>query len=1164
MNEPKAAVHVTVRWIGLFLIAAISFLAGSPSVEANTMVGGQITSNTTWTLAGSPYLLTSDVTVIAGVVLTIEPGVEVLLNSRYHDLIIQGTLVAAGTPAAPIRLRCDSTTEWGGKVHLTNTSRNSVLDYVQFIRLGSHSSWADYALQLDTSSATVTNCIVHDSHYYGLRIGDNASPTVANCQITQSGNHGIWLGRGAWPTISGNLIADSGGYGLHSQYDDSRPLVIGNTFTGTGLATRALVHARAVSRFYGNNLTHVEVQGGTLTDTASWQLNGNAIYQMRGDLVVAVGKTLTLPAGMELQFNSKTDDLVVEGTLIADGTPAAPIRFRCDSTTSWGGKIHLTASSINSVLDHVRIERMGYRSPAGDYALQIDTSLATVTNCAIHDSDHIGLFIGDGASPTIANCIISDSDSHGILLGDGASPAISHCQIADSGGYGLYADYPDSRPLMSRNTFSGSGDATKALLHAPAVSGFYDNRLTHIEIQGGTLDMPAIWRWNGDAVFRLSGDLVVAEGVTLTLEAGVVVEFTSSMHDLIVNGTLIADGQPSVPIHLRRDSASDWGGKVHLTASSANCLLDNVHIERMGSRGAKADYALQLDTSSATVRECVIRDADYVGLYIGDGASPTIARCEIVGSKGKGVLIGQGASPTMTGNRIVNSGEYGLHSEHAASRPLVTRNAFLGAGDAAKVFLHPQALSHFTDNVLQSVELARGTLTESAQWELNGDAIYEPKGDLLVAQGVTLTLPAGFKMQINSPTYDLIISGTLLALGTPNAPIWIGRTTNYGGKVHFTPSSTGSLLDHVQIECMGYHSLGTTADYALHIETSSLTLRHSIVKDSDYIGIYISNEAQPVITECSIYGNDEYGLYNNSITTVVTATHNWWGHVTGPCHRAMNPGGRGDRVSDSVLFDPWLTMAPEGEHVSITTYGLSPARPNVLPGQGFTLRYYLSNPLAAAQEIYLLARVRDPEGCYRLLETEAGAGILAVPVTVAPGAGWYERPAVMYADALPGAYGLTWLISTSEQVTDVIDSESEWNALDVPVCDVVLISAETLPEHPILRSGERFTALYQVESPCPISQTVYLLLQARDPQGRDRLLEAGSSILAVPVVLNAGTNWYDRQAVVPDDAIPGAYGLAWFISTTADLSDYIGVERDINRLDVWSCMRLPLVVKRWG
>ena len=59
-------------------------------------VGGTISSDTTWTLANSPYTVTSDIIIDYGVTLTVEEGVEVIAqNGEYMD--VYGHLVVNGS-----------------------------------------------------------------------------------------------------------------------------------------------------------------------------------------------------------------------------------------------------------------------------------------------------------------------------------------------------------------------------------------------------------------------------------------------------------------------------------------------------------------------------------------------------------------------------------------------------------------------------------------------------------------------------------------------------------------------------------------------------------------------------------------------------------------------------------------------------------------------------------------------------------------------------------------------------------------------------------------------------------------------------------------------------------------------------------------------------------
>ncbi len=80
---------------------------------AQTNVSGGIYNNVTWTLSGSPYIVTGNIVVFPGKTLTIEPGVEVRVQGNGYpssmgiSIEIRGMLVAVGTPTAPITFKAD-------------------------------------------------------------------------------------------------------------------------------------------------------------------------------------------------------------------------------------------------------------------------------------------------------------------------------------------------------------------------------------------------------------------------------------------------------------------------------------------------------------------------------------------------------------------------------------------------------------------------------------------------------------------------------------------------------------------------------------------------------------------------------------------------------------------------------------------------------------------------------------------------------------------------------------------------------------------------------------------------------------------------------------------------------------------------------------------------
>jgi parallel beta-helix repeat protein len=107
--------------------------------SAQTPVQGGIYSNTTWTLANSPYLMNGNIVVFPGVTLTIEPGVEVRvkengLTGMQYSLETRGTIQMVGQPGARITFRADTDTTtvgaWAGIV-VKNSQGGAVnFDYV--------------------------------------------------------------------------------------------------------------------------------------------------------------------------------------------------------------------------------------------------------------------------------------------------------------------------------------------------------------------------------------------------------------------------------------------------------------------------------------------------------------------------------------------------------------------------------------------------------------------------------------------------------------------------------------------------------------------------------------------------------------------------------------------------------------------------------------------------------------------------------------------------------------------------------------------------------------------------------------------------------------------------------------------------------------------------
>jgi parallel beta-helix repeat protein len=155
-----------------FLIIIISFVTIS-GIYA-TDVSGTISSNTTWTKANSPYVVTGNITVSSGVTLTVEAGVTVKFNTS-KVLLINGALIAIGTSSDSIRFTSDesspSSGDWG-YLKFTNSSTDASYD-----GSGNYSS-----------GSIIKYCVVN----YGTGIElDGAHPHISNSSVRKNSNWGI-------------------------------------------------------------------------------------------------------------------------------------------------------------------------------------------------------------------------------------------------------------------------------------------------------------------------------------------------------------------------------------------------------------------------------------------------------------------------------------------------------------------------------------------------------------------------------------------------------------------------------------------------------------------------------------------------------------------------------------------------------------------------------------------------------------------------------------------------------------------------------------------------------------------------------------------------------------------------------------------------------------
>ena len=256
-------------------------------VEASTNVTGIITSNTTWTQAGSPYTLTGNLLIENGVTLTINPGTTVNLGSYY--IMVNGTLVAKGTIDNTIFLNGGSITftssiaAWNEQTQSGCTIENAVLTttVTSDNALKISSNTINSSLTVTSDSIVINNTIkgnvnggivtgnaitgdvnsadivlntitgnvgcsgIASNNYIKGRVGANGDCHITNNTIIGGTDIAVfvgsaYIGANGYPKIENNIIANSSigisvGVLIRSWFSINIPEIRNNLITQNGV-----------------------------------------------------------------------------------------------------------------------------------------------------------------------------------------------------------------------------------------------------------------------------------------------------------------------------------------------------------------------------------------------------------------------------------------------------------------------------------------------------------------------------------------------------------------------------------------------------------------------------------------------------------------------------------------------------------------------------------------------------------------------------------------------------------------------------------------------------------------------------------------------------------------------------------------------------------------
>ena len=778
----------------------------------------------------------------------------------------------------------------------------------------------------------ITFSATHSLGWTGISVEDGATANLEYCSLVGAGyNSNPSLRLGVSTTAVRHTAIDGGG-GDGIQLNGSGNECVIEDLTVTGCAGNAVLqttgdmnpHILGVN-FSGNGENAVMIWAGTpslagVFREVNWQMTG-APYVVSGWYATGENGVLTIGPGVRVEFT---------------GSPSAR-----QSSIAAGpqGVLNVDGTQENPVVftSHAA-------SPApGDWAdLAINEEGAgSLENFIIEYAGQWGPYGMRIASSEVSvqNVEIRHVAGDGLILyGPHISPTLDGLVIHDTTAWPLVMRTFNMNPLIGE-VFDFHDNPSGNGMLVLAGSG----EVTTMDIEWTVNSMPYV----------IAGWYRVGSGTTFTIRPGVNVTFTAAGTALQSNiqvmsgGALNAGGIPAKPIRFtsfkETPAPGDWA--FIQVDQGGTASLDQCRIRHAGNANSAA---LIIASSEVTVNDLLVEDCQYDGIW----------------------LDNEGLSPSLSNVIVRNCGGWGMVQTAISMTPSYSNISLYGNTGG-------NAIDMWAGTGPQSINRDMHWRFCGAPYAVSGWGRFAPDITLEIDPGVIVQFaPAGASLQSH---FDLTTGSRLVAEGTPSQRVLF---TSYRSEpvpgdwevIQFNPGSSGSL-DYCTIE----YANGS----GLEIRSSAVTVKNSIIRNTNWQGVWVRDNAQPSFENNHIENNRVHGAVCwNSAEFPLDLTGTWWGDASGPHHPVLNPSGLGNPVTDACSFDPWAGAPLHGP--TLFTWPRT-VRIDLTGGDGF-----VSVANTGAGDFFWNANVTDGQDWLSVSELRA-AEPAGFSVEAEPYAGTYQR-----------------------------------------------------------------------------------------------------------------------------------------------------------------------------
>ncbi|MFA5668929.1 MAG: right-handed parallel beta-helix repeat-containing protein [Balneolaceae bacterium] len=780
------------------------------SIFAQTNVSGTISSNTTWNVAGSPYIVLGSTTVNNGYTLTIESGVEVRFETGVQ-LTISGSLVGDGVA---FTANSGSGREAWNRIYLNSASSNLSLS-------NSTIQFATNAIEVAYGTATLDTVIISDSKY------------------------GVFMHQNGNANITGSTITST----YYPIYYQSAGAI---TYFGE-------------NDFSGNDFDLVFSSFGSISN--NWKLNYPGVpYYFTNSMYVNSGDTLTIAGSNILKFELSRELYTQNGGVInAIGTESEPIYFTSWRNDNIGGDtnndgnatsptnkdwygIRLIGKNATSSFKNVNVSFAGYQ-----YSNDYRGGITHIDNDSEIDSSTF------------------NNNLYGIVLRDSSDAKITHNTIGSSGVVPVALTF-DSQPVFTDNAFSSSNNQYDAIgLIGTTISGVNTlpkrnftaiPNVTYVLLSnltvasGASLDIE-----KGVVIKGLNYTHINVFGTLTSIgTASEKIVFTAIQDDNVGNPKdTNKDGNNTVP------GTNSWYG-IALGENAGNSVLD-YNIIRYATysnsiSGVQLRGALNILSSNVAVSNSEIGNTQYYAIDSRGIAKPTISNNSFSNTGSVPVALDLSSDPTFSGNTLANVGlkAIGYHGGSLSTDGIIRNRDFAGYIDITTVLLETATVESGAKLTIEP-----GTVIK-VHYEYYSGILLNIKGalDATGKADSVIYFTSIYDDQIGNPLDTNGDGGTTTpAPGNWGTIRFFPTTDDANSNISNTElrynrhglifSNAAPTIDNVTILSCQYTGFGMEGGSTVHIANST-------IQNCGYDPVAISTNSNPTFSNITFNSNGSNGI----------------------------------------------------------------------------------------------------------------------------------------------------------------------------------------------------------------------------------------------------------------------------------------------------------------